>query len=467
MKTSLGSYSIYRQPKARPEGLPQFEWKWIVRFFVGTGKPLTRLKHPYRLCDKCLAETGNPVKTRAGCKQCQEPVHKWAKKFLEAHTAMLQRGELDRLQELINPKKWAPVSEVLEVYLERGPKDRRQRVNFLASIYEQTTGKALVVKRVPTPKDGTVKPGRLFSVQTTMVWEDLTRTLIYDWVELRQEAGRRGWLGLAAGKNMPPDGWEKLRELQRARKLRRDTETAAAWNTTILGHVVSAKSIFNGMSRDDTLRGLNIPPLDDFLGVQLTKMLPVPKGHREIDHAVMARIVKELPELKAKNPRVWAFVLLCAWLSGRPGKALELRGDALKVQEDGTGIITQPEAKGGNESFTMVDAECVAAVLAVRTDASLFGVKHATDAKLILVQANEWLTNLGMEGTKKMSMFRHHKLQILRNQYGDEMAAAAAGHTTTAMVRSTYTRNEKVVPLVNPFEQGKAQGKKPKVKDKS
>jgi hypothetical protein len=62
-------------------------------------------------------------------------------------------------------------------------------------------------------------------------------------------------------------------------------------------------------------------------------------------------------------------------------------------------------------------------------------------------------------------MFRHHKLQILRNQYGDEMAAAAAGHTTTAMVRSTYTRNEKVVPLVNPFEQvDKAQAKKPKAK---
>jgi hypothetical protein len=81
------------------------------------------------------------------------------------------------------------------------------------------------------------------------------------------------------------------------------------------------------------------------------------------------------------------------------------------------------------------------------------------------VQANEWLTDLGMQGTKKMSMFRHHKLQILRNEFGDEMAAAAAGHTTTAMVRSTYTRNEKVVPLVNPFEQmDKAQGKKPKAK---
>jgi len=374
-----------------------------------------------------LAEEGNPVETRPNCKQCQEPVHRWAKKFLEAHTELLKRGEMDRLEELITPKRWTPVSEVLAVYRERGPKDRRQRVNFLASIYEQTTGKGL----------------------ERMQWEDLTRDLVYDWIEIRQEAGRRGWLGLSAGKNMPANGWEELRELQRARKLRRDTETVAPWNTTILGHVVSAKSIFNPMSREDTLRGLHLPPLEDFLSVKLTKMLPAPKGHREIDEEVLARIVAELPTLRAKSPRVWAFVLLCAWLSGRPGKVLELAGDALKVQADGTGLITQPEAKGGNESFTLVDAECVGAVLAVRTEASLFGVRNAT---AIHNAANAWLKGLGMEGTKKMSMFRHLKLQILRNKYGDEMAAAAAGHTSTAMVRSTYTRNEKVVPLVNPFE---------------
>ena len=165
----------------------------------------------------------------------------------------------------------------------------------------------------------------------------------------------------------------------------------------------------------------------------------------------MRRIVAEMPRLRDEMPRVWAFVLVCAWLSGRPGKVLELRGDALKVQEDGTGIITQPAAKGGNESFTMVDAECVQAVLAVATVDSLFGARHATDARSLLEQANEWLTSLGMEGTKKMSMFRHHKLNLLRNTLGDEMAAAAAGHTSTAMVRTTYTRNERVVPLVNPF----------------
>jgi len=427
MKTSLGSYSIYRQAQSGAGG----PWvrKWVVRFFVGGDKPLTRSKHPFLICKQCLAEEGNPVETRPNCKQCQEPVHRWAKKFLEAHTELLKRGEMDRLEELITPKKWTSVAEVLAVYRERGPKDRRQRVNFLASIYEQTTGKGL----------------------ERMQWEDLTRDLVYDWIEIRQEAGRRGWLGLSAGKNMPANGWEELREMQRARKLRRDTETVAPWNTTILGHVVSAKSIFNPMSREDTLRGLNLPPLEDFLSVKLTKMLPVPKGHREIDEDVLARIVAELPTLRAESPRVWAFVLVCAWLSGRPGKVLELAGDALKVQADGTGLITQPEAKGGNESFTLVDAECVGAVLAARTEASLFGVRNATDAKAILKAANVWLKGLGMEGTKLMSMFRHHKLQILRNQFGDEMAAAAAGHTSTAMVRSTYTRNEKVVPLVNPF----------------
>jgi hypothetical protein len=428
MKTSLGSYSIYRQPKVRPEGMPQYEWKWVVRFFIGTGKPLTRSKHPYPICDRCLAEVGNPVESRQNC-GCQKKVRDWAEFFLKTHTALLQRGEMDRLTELLTPKKWTPVSEVLAVYLERGPKDRRQRVNFLAAIYEQTTGKDI----------------------SRMEWEELTRALVYDWIELRQEAGRRGWLGMGAGKNMPSEGWAVLRELQRARKLRRDTESVEAWNTTIIGHVVSAKSIFNSMSRDDTLRGLNIPPLEDFLGVKLTKMLPVPKGHREIEEGLMGRIVEAMPRLKAESPRVWAFVLVCAWLSGRPGKVLELRGGALEEKADGTGIITQPAAKGGNESFTMVDAECVQAVLAVRSVENLFGARHVTEAKEILKDANAWLKGLGMEGTKKMSMFRHHKLNLLRNTLGDEMAAAAAGHTTTAMVRSTYTRNEMVVPLVNPF----------------
>ena len=455
MKPVLGSYNIYRQAKRREVGrvsfirdgkqhfglLPQFEWKWVVRFYVGASKPITRSDHNFPICgreirdgvqvfvqDSCLMTPDNPTETRRNC-SCQKAVRKWADKWLETHTALLQRGELDRLTDLLTLKKRTPVGEVLAVYLERGPKDRRQRVNFLAAIFEQTTGKDIA----------------------RMEWADLTRELVYDWIELRQEAGRRGWLGLGAGKNMPVDGWAELRELQRSKKLRRDTVTVAAWNTTILGHVVSAKSIFNGMSREDTLRGLNIPPLVDFLSVKLTKMLPVPKGHREIEEGLLRRIVAEMPRLRDEMPRVWAFVLVCAWLSGRPGKVLELRGDALKVQEDGTGIITQPAAKGGNESFTMVDAECVQAVLAVATVDSLFGARHATDARSLLEQANEWLTRLGMEGTKKMSMFRHHKLNLLRNTLGDEMAAAAAGHTSTAMVRTTYTRNERVVPLVNPF----------------
>ena len=428
MKTSLGTYSIYRQPKVREAGLPQYEWKWVARFFVGTGKPLTRSKHPYPICDKCLAEVGNPVETRPNC-GCQVAVRKWAGSFLETHTALLQRGEMDRLHELRTPKKWATVAEVLEVYLEKGPKDRRQRVNFLRTIYEQTTGKEMA----------------------QMAWEELNRDLVHNWVELRQEAGRRGWLGLGAGKNMPATGWRELRELQRARKLRIDTKTTAEWNTTIFGHVVSAKSIFNGLSREHVLRGLNVPPLEEFLNVKLAKLLPRPKGHREIDEALMQRIMAELPRLQQAQPQVWAFVMLCAWVSGRPGKVAALPGDALEVLADGTGLVTQPEAKGGNESRILVDAECVKAVLAVRTPENLFGARHATEALHIHTAANDWLTALGMTGTKKMSMFRHHKLNLLRNTLGDEMAAAAAGHTSTAMVRSTYTRNEKVVPLVNPF----------------
>lgn len=447
MKTSLGSYSIYRQPKARPEGLPQYEWKWIVRFFVGTGKPLTRSKHPYRLCDKCLAETGNPVETRAGCKQCQEPVHKWAKKFLEAHTAMLQRGELDRLQELINPKKWTPVSEVLALYRERGPDDRTQRLNFLATVYEQTTGKDI----------GCLK------------WEDLNADLKLDWAELRQEAGRRGWLGLGAGKNMPEHGWALLRDLKRAGKLPAlDDRTEAAWNTTIGTYMTSINSIFGEKSRTKILRGLNVPPLAEFLGCRLA--LPGPKGHKEIPAEVMARIDGALARLRDEDVRVWLFEQLCEETGMRPVSvrrlvpgdlralsaaesaewrakmAAEWRVDEAELSDFG-GLLRVAAAKHGAEVLTPVSAAVVEVARAVMTPGSLIGARNETDGRLLHAGLNAWLRSCGVEGTHAAYLLRHRKGQLLRRFGGKAAVGAGLGHTSEAMA-GRYSREDRVVPAV-------------------
>jgi hypothetical protein len=173
---------------------------------------------------------------------------------------------MDRLTELLTPKQFTSPAEVLAVYRERGPEDRVQRLNFLAAVFEQTTGKDISCLR----------------------WEDLTADLKLDWAELRQEAGRRGWLGLGAGRNMPANGWAMLRELKRAGKLPAlDDRTEAAWNTTVNTYMTSINSIFGEKARTKILRGLNVPPLAEFLGCRLA--LPAPKGHKEIEAGLMRR----------------------------------------------------------------------------------------------------------------------------------------------------------------------------------
>lgn len=443
MKTaSLGSYSIYRQPKKRAPGLPPYEWKWVVRFFVGAAKPITRSKHNYPVCgrlwkdgvetfaaDSCLMCAEDPVKARPNC-GCQKAVRKWAEKWLEAHTALLQRGDLEELDALRQPKRFTPLAEVLAVYRERGPKDRVQRLNFLATIFEQTTGRAV----------------------GSMTWDDLTADLLFDWCELRQEAGRRGWLGLGAGKNMPENGWEVLRRMKAEKRLpRRDTTTEAAWNTTIITYLASVKSIFGAQARSNELRGLHVPDLKEFLGVALAKVLPCPRGHREIPAEVLGKLIADLPRLQMEEPKVYAMCQALAWLGGRPGTLKQLTAEALLVNEDGTGVIRQPAKKRGLPIETPVGVECVEALRAVCTAESLLGARHKTEAKDIHRAVNDWMTRHGMVGTLKSYLFRHMRLNQLRNDCSSETAAAAGGHTSTAMVNGRYTRNETVIPMLQPL----------------
>lgn len=446
MKTSLGSYSIYRQPKKREAGLPQFEWKWVVRFFVGGEKPLTRSKHHYPICDKCLAEVGNPVETRANC-GCQSAVRKWAERFLVTHTAMLQRGEMDRLNDLLTPKKFATVAEVLGVYRERGPEDRVQRLNFLATVYEQTTGKDISCLR----------------------WEELKADLKLDWAELRQEAGRRGWLGLGAGRNMPADGWAVLREMKRAGRLPAlDDRTEAPWNTTIGTYMTSINSIFGEKSRTKILRGLMVPDVKEFLECRLS--LPGPKGHKEIPAEVMARMDAALPDLRAEDARVWLFEQLCEETGMRPVSvrrlmpgdllalttseasdwrarmAAEWRVDEAELCEFG-GLLRVAAAKHGAEILTPVSAALVAVAQEVMTLESLIGAKHETEGKQLHARLNAWLRSCGVEGTHAAYLLRHRKGQLLRRFGGKAAAAAGLGHTSEAMA-GRYSREDRVIPAV-------------------
>jgi integrase len=294
-----------------------------------------------------------------------------------------------------------------------------------------------------------------------------SRANLTAWVRMTQEHFRRGWT--VRGEE-PEDAWQQLRaELKSGRlaaetawpkvegaellKILRkgvfpgvDKTTVMECNTTIQTYLRCAKAVFaNGR---EYLVGLELPDLREFLS--FTVDVAAPEGHRAIPDEVLARLVADLPRLAREAPRVYAFSQVLSWMAGRPGIVKKLRGDALQLLTDGTGVITLPAAKGGNEVRIAVGAECVQAVLAVRTADSLIGARHETDAARIDEAHRAWMTNHGVTGTLKNYLFRHMRLNQIRNVFDPRTAAEAGGHTSEAMVNRKYTRNEKIIPLVVP-----------------
>lgn len=449
MKAYLGSFTVRRQPRSATRqavpGAARFEPNWAVRFYI-QGKEMLRSAKLYPVCDKCMACEGDPLVERKSC-DCHRGAAKWAESWLITQTALLQAGEMKKLEELRTPKRWTPLKEVLEVYEKRGPADRKQRVNFLASIYEQATGRD----------------------KSQMVWEDLKRDLFLDWAELRQAAGRKGWLGAGAGKNMPEDGWQKLRALKAAGELPAlDDTTVAPWNTTILTYLTSAKSIFGEKSRAKVLRGLEVPDLEEWRAITLE--LPCPKGHKAIEETVEERIEKGLAKLKEENRRVWLFFMLCDETGMRPvsvrrltkasltvltaAEAADLRKKMAKewrVDEkdlcDFGGLIKVQAAKHGNEVLTPVSADVVAVAQQVMTEGSLIGAKHVTESRELHTELNAWLRKRGVTGTHAAYLLRHRKGQMMRRFGGKAAVGATLGHKGEAMA-DRYSIENRVVPAV-------------------
>lgn len=495
MKTYLGSFTLRRQPRSAARqavpGASRFEPNWAVRFYL-QGKEMLRSAKLFPVCDKCLACEGDPLVERKSC-ECHKGAAKWAESFLVTQTVLLQQGEMKKLEELRSPPKWTPVAEVLAVYRERGPGDRVQRLNYLDSIYEQTTGKDAA----------------------RLQWDELDGDLLRDWAELRQEAGRNGWLGAGAGKNMPEDGWEKLRALKRENKLPRlDTTTVAEWNTTIVNYLASVKSIFGESARGNELRGLNIPPLESFLAVKMKKLLPVPEGHKEIPEKVMRAIEESLPQLLKDDPLVWTFFMICDESGLRPVSVCRLSREdlrvlsaeeaaAVKVQMakewrvkeeelcDFGALLTVGAAKNGNPITTPVSAEVAKLALQMGAEkavideaaAELEKVKRriaehkarhgkadtSVNFKLILSRAekaleraqallgvdvdkgyqrlNAWLRKRGLDGQQAAYLLRHRKGQTMRQFGGKSAVSAALGHKSEAMA-DRYSEERRVVPAV-------------------
>lgn len=457
MATLIGSYSLIRKRKAanHPSAAKwPFEPNWLVRFRMPGENPKDKTARLYPVCEKCLAVEGDPVKVRPNCGQksgdCQTGARRWAESELAVMTEAMRRGDMEKKQAWLKPKRYASLAEVLAVYLQRGPTDRRQRVNMLSAIYEQVTG--LEIERAR--------------------WEELSQKLLMTWAEMRQEAGRRGWLGLGAGKNMPPGGWAILRGLAAERKLRAvDEVTEAAWNTTIQTYLVSARSIFGEKSRLKVLRELSLPDLGDFMK-PLPVDLPCPEGHQEIPAAVMAEVDRRLPGLMDEDVQLYAFFRVCEETGVRPGTLRALDAEALTVLSaeemgfwkarmaldwkmaeadlcDFGGLLDIPAKKGGNAVRTPVSAEVAGLLVKLcGTGGNLFGCKNKTEAEsLHEKRLNGWLRGCGVEGNHVAYLLRHRKAQALRRFGGKSAVAVGLGHTSEAMAER-YSREDRVVPAV-------------------
>jgi integrase len=413
-----GTARFYEKPKARSgwavPTVPECQPNWLVRFHVGGQSWEVSAGPMYPVRDGLVA------------------VKVWAETVMRTKLEAMRCGKVEQMEAVVRPARLVLLSELLAVYLGNVPPnkpDYSKNAARLRMICEEITG--------------------LSADEIALTEKLLSAVQLRNWVRMRQEHFRRGWSVRGAA---PEDAWAVLRaELKAGRLAGIDKTEVMECNTTVHSYLRCAKAVF--ANNNEYLPGLVLPDLREFLGdgskrnPGFTVKITAPKGHREIEPEVLAAITEDLARLRVESPRLWAFNQLVAWTASRPITVRRLDRSALTVNADGSGLVTLPTTKRGNPVTWPVSAEVVAGVLEVTTDESLIGA----NGEMTYRAHNEWLTSMGMEGTKKSSIFRHIRLQQVREHGGVEMAAAAGGHTTTDMVERTYTKARAAMPFLDPL----------------
>jgi len=405
-----GKARFYEKPKAQSRwkdpNVPEFMPNWLVRFHVGG--------------ETWEESAGAMYPVLAGL----SAVKVWAETVMRTRWEAAHAGKLAELEAVLKPAPKVSLARLLTVYLQHvppGKPDYAKNAARLRMIIEEVSGL------------------QADEIEVNDRWFSAVR--LREWVRLRQEHFRRGWTVRGAA---PADAWERLRTELRAGKLPGiDKSEVMECNTTILSYLRCGKAVF--ANHGEYLPGLVLPELREFLGFSVDVVAP--EGHREIPAEVLRKLPQALAELRVVSPKVWAFNALELWTGARPVTIRRLGRDALTVHADGSGVVALPTTKGGKPVLWPLPADVVAGLLEVATPESLIG----PDAEGTYRAHNLWLTKLGVEGTQKSYLFRHARLQQLRDHGGLEMAAAGGGHTTTAMVERKYTEAQREMPLLVPW----------------
>jgi hypothetical protein len=405
-----GTARFYEKPKARSSwanpGVPEFQPNWLVRFHVGG--------------QSWEVSAGPMYPVRDGL----EAVKAWAETVMRTKLEAMRCGKVEQMEAVVRPARLVMLSELLRVYLGNVPPnkpDYGKNAARLRMICEELTG--------------------LSADEIAVTEKLLSAVQLRNWVRMRQEHFRRGWSVRGAA---PEDAWSVLRaELKAGRLAGIDKTEVMECNTTVHSYLRCAKAVF--ANSGEYLPGLVLPVLREFMSFKVD--VEAPEGHREIEPGVLASIIEDLARLRVESPRLWAFNQLVAWTASRPITVRRLDRSALTVNDDGSGLVTLPTTKRGDPVRWPVPEEVVAGILEVATDESLIGA----NGEMTYRAHNEWLTGLGLVGTKKSSIFRHIRLQQMREHGGVEMAAAAGGHKTTAMVERKYTKARAAMPFLDPL----------------
>jgi len=448
MADYIGTFSIVRQAKPvnrwQTPGVPSYDPNWVLKFYL-PGRPVQVKSGPkeavFPICERCLAlpaECGGVMKMRESCK-CQVWPRKWAVEFLRTQTHLIMMGEMHKLEAMRRPDEWTPLAEVLAVYEQRGPADARKRVSYLRKILEVATGK-------PMEKQ---------------TWHDLTKNVCFDFAELWQEAGRRGWLERGTA-----DGWLALREEFKAGRLPAlDTRTVMKCNTSIRNYLNAARSIFGPKSRDTFLRGLALPRLEGFM--ETTIAVRVPKGHRRMTAEDLQVILEALPKLKETRPSVWLANRMMMRFGLRPEEVWWAKLSWLEQTKTGRtrlvlinreDVTLKAGADAKERRFWVPDEE-LTVMREVATETALIGGRNITEARDFVEREHpQWLKSLGLNWERPNYMFRHFNLAEVWTSRGATQAAAMGGHASTKTTEENYATNLATLEPLSEEEIGRRLG---------
>ena len=258
------------------------------------------------------------------------------------------------------------------------------------------------------------------------------------WVRMRQEMGRRSEAeGLT---------WAALRADYKAGRLpAKDKVTEMPCNTTIVGYLRSAKSVFAGAG--EYLPGLVLPDLSAFLSFEAG--ISITKGLGELPPEVLQRVIEGLPGLKARRLDAWTLFQVVAWTAARPVSLTRMTRSSITFLEDGTAKLAIPETKKGRLTMARVPKEVAAALHELADEEGLFGRSSGAMERLNRRELNPWLREMGLEGSQALYRFRAHQIQATRDALGLAAAKDRAAHTSDKTTEGFYAKRAPEVPMVD------------------